>query len=270
MNTIPVTITDNKEIAPRCFRLILSGPLNNVHIQPGQFVMLKVGTGYDPLLPRPFAAFRTEAEDGISLELYYQVVGRGTRMMSALVPGTSLEVRGPLGNGFAIPPTLKHAVLVAGGMGIVPIRCLIHTLSKSESVRLTVLYGAQTAANLLFLEEFEKLGVPVMISTDDGTKGHHGLVTEAAARFLKSLDVAAEETACFACGPWPMLRTIANSAGPLGLPCQVSLEARMACGVGACLGCVVKHNSLQPADHPSDYTRVCMEGPVFQAQEIAW
>ena len=271
MNNIPVTITDNKEIAPRCFRLVLSGQLNTFHIQPGQFVMLKVGTNYDPLLRRPFAAFCTKAEAGRSLEIYYQVVGRGTQLMTALMPGTALEILGPLGNGFIIPPTLKHAVLVAGGMGIVPIRCLAHTLSQSKSVRITVLYGTQTAANLLFLEEFEALSIALQISTDDGTQGHHGFVTDIASRFLENLADGPHEAACFSCGPWSMLRTIAEITTPSGLPCQVSLETRMACGIGACLGCVVKKHFSQSAhDRPPGYMRVCMEGPVFQAQEIAW
>lgn len=271
MKNIPVTIAQNEEVAPQCFRLVLSGALDNVHVRPGQFVMLKVGTEYDPLLRRPFAAFCTKTKTGTALEIYYQVVGRGTKHMTTLMPGRTVELLGPLGNGFTIPATMKQAVIIAGGMGIVPVRCLLHELSRIESVQLTVLYGTQTAASLLFLEEFEAMGIPVRISTDDGTQGRRGLVTDGAAGLLESLDAGPDEAACFACGPWPMLRTIAAISASARMPCQVSLETRMACGVGACLGCVVKQKSPQTGhDSPQSYTRVCMEGPVFDAQEIAW
>ena len=271
MKNIPVTVTQNEQIAPQCYRLVLSSPLHNFNVRPGQFVMLKVGTEYDPLLRRPFAAFCTNTVTSTSLEIYYQVVGRGTQHMAALMPGSSLQLLGPLGNGFSIPSSIKHAVLVAGGMGIVPIRCLVHSLCNNESVRLTLFYGTQTADSLLFLEEFNALGIPVKVSTDDGTRGRRGLVTDQAAHFLKGLDAEPDETVCFTCGPRQMLRAMAEVTAPLRIPCQVSLETKMACGIGACLGCVVKRKPLQSRhSRPPDYARVCLEGPVFEAQEIAW
>ncbi len=272
MKNISTTVLHNDEVARQCFRLVLSGPMDDFHIRPGQFVMLKISKGHDPLLRRPFAAFRFGKNGDVFLEIYYQVVGRGTRLMAQIVPGTSLEVLGPLGNGFTKPPVLHDALVIAGGMGIVPLRGLIHHLSVDSSVHLSVFLGAQSAENLLFRDELRRMGISIYLSTEDGTLGHHGLVTELFQQFLeKDSRNDLRATHCFACGPWPMLSATARILAKARIPCQVSLESRMACGFGACLGCVVEKKPKQRhQDSPQEYTRICFEGPVFDAQEIAW
>lgn len=241
-------------------------------IQPGQFVMLKVGTGFDPLLRRPFAAFRRETDSGPVLEIFYKVVGRGTKTMSSLLPGTVLEVLGPLGNRFSIRADKSSVLIVAGGMGIIPVRGLIEQFQHGERRTVHVFFGVQSAPHLLFREELEASGVSLHIATEDGTCGFFGYVTDLFQHFLdQGGNADSRQSVCYACGPLPFLRAIARITRQYQLPGQVSLESRMACGIGACLGCVVKR--AQPNsnhDECARYDRVCMEGPVFDIQELAW
>jgi dihydroorotate dehydrogenase electron transfer subunit len=272
MKNISVTVKQNEEVAPHCFRLVLSGPLDDFHLQPGQFVMLKVGKGCDPLLRRPFAAFRNTKNTEAFLEIYYQVVGRGTRLMAQMLPGDTLELLGPLGNGFTIPPGIQTALLVAGGMGIVPLRGLVHYFTRVQTVQLNLFSGAQSADSLLFLEEFANIVTTIQVSTEDGSLGHRGLITDLFRQFLeKDLDCDRGKSHCFACGPWSMLHAVAHTVSHAGIGCQVSLESPMACGVGACLGCVVRRRATRhPRETSTEYARVCQDGPVFDAQEIVW
>ena len=193
--------------------------------------------------------------------------------MTHLTPGSALEVLGPLGNGFTEPEEMRTALIVAGGMGVAPLRGLIHQCAQASSVQLHVFFGAQSAANLLFLDEIAHLGTAaVNLSTEDGSLGHQGLVTDLVQRSLQhELSANPEQTCCFACGPWPLLQAVARMMSHARIACQVALESRMACGIGACLGCAVKRDSKagHAATEPA-YARVCMEGPVFDAQEIAW
>jgi dihydroorotate dehydrogenase electron transfer subunit len=272
MKSIPVTLVTNQEIAPGCFRMLLCGQLEEVSFKPGQFIMLRLGSGYDPLLRRPFAAYNVRNDQKDCVEICYKVVGRGTRMMSCMGPHQELALLGPLGNGFRIPANTRTASIVAGGMGIVPVRGLIdHLLDKSiEEVRLFL--GARTATHLLFQERFQELNISVEIATEDGSAGQHGFVTDLFGQWLEAHHSVDKDGAiCFACGPTPMLKAVAGIVARYRLPCQVSLEARMACGVGACLGCVVPLQDQHGNKGVSKaYGRVCLEGPVFDAKAIAW
>ena len=265
-------IVSNQEIAPACFHMVLSGPLDNFIIKPGQFIMLRLGMNYDPLLRRPFAAHQFKTSEGSFLEIFYQVVGYGTHIMSRLLPGTELALLGPLGNGFQLSDKLSTALLVAGGMGIVPLRGLIYALAAEGIKNLQIFVGAKSGSQLLFLTEFQKMAIPVHCATEDGSSGYHGLVTELFHRFLDNHAFKSDTpTMCFACGPRPMLAKTATLSFNYQLPCQVSLESRMACGIGACLGCAV---ALKRQNHhhqgQNKYSRVCLEGPVFDAEEIEW
>ena len=228
--------------------------------QPGQFVMLSPGpTGAaprtDPLLPRPMAVFRSE---GSWLEVLYKVVGRGTALLAAARRGDRVGLVGPLGGGFPMPGPGERALLVGGGTGIASLYDLA-AAAQRIGARVSVLLGARTADELLARGDFEQLGVDLQLATEDGSAGRKGLVTTL-------LDDALREPGSarvYACGPTPMMRAAASRAGSAGHPCHVSLENRMACGYGVCLGCAVPRAS-------GGFDLVCRDGPVFDADALAW
>lgn len=241
-------ITENTQIDKYHFLLQLAPLEQTPEPRPGQFYMVGCADGYDPLLKRPFSVF--SAKDG-TISLLYRLKGKGTSLLSKKKPGDVLDVVGPLGNHYPLP--LKDtALVVAGGMGIASVYPLIEKLR----VRAHVIYGARSAEELLFVEEIRAMAAEVAICTDDGTYGHRGTVVN----LLK--DVSFEGRVLYACGPEVMLRAIAELSKEKNFSGYISLEERMACGVGACLGCAVK--TLH------GYKRVCKEGPVFAIGEIAW
>lgn len=232
--------------------------------RPGQFAGLKVGKTLDPLLRRPLSIYCQDRGAG-ALQFLYRVVGQGTRLLSGLKEGDEVDFIAPLGRGFSLeglsPKT--RALLVAGGVGAAPLYFLAARL-REKQVPLTFFLGGRRAADLTFRGKIAAaLGEDLVIATEDGSLGRQGLVTGPLQEFL---DEGPGREACrlFACGPAPMLREVARlaSAGD-SIPLQVSLEARMACGFGACLGCVCPASG---GDAP--YRRVCTEGPVFFAGEV--
>jgi dihydroorotate dehydrogenase electron transfer subunit len=225
--------------------------------EPGQFVMLSPGSlpaapRFDPLLPRPMAVFRRE---GGALDVLYKVTGRGTALLAAARPGERIRVVGPLGHGFPLPEPGERAVLVGGGTGIAS----LYDLAARASARgpVTALLGAQTADALMAVDAFGALGVELGIATEDGSRGHRGRVTELLGPAL------AGRARVYACGPTPMMRAAAEQAERAGRPCLVSLENRMACGFGVCLGCAV------PRRGGGGFGLVCKEGPVFPSAGLA-
>jgi dihydroorotate dehydrogenase electron transfer subunit len=187
-------------------------------------------------------------------------------------PDQELALLGPLGNGFRIPADTRTALIVAGGMGIAPVRGLIDYLANSECEEVHLFVGAKTAPHILFERRFQEMNISVKVATEDGSAGYHGLVTDLFSRWLDTHHSLDKDGAiCFACGPTPMLKAVAGITARNRLPCQVSLEARMACGIGVCLGCVVPlHNQHHKNGASEAYGRVCLEGPVFDAKDIAW
>jgi len=264
-------IVSNQEIAPACFRMVLAGEFENFTINPGQFIMLKISKGYDPLLRRPFAVERIKTRQGFFLQLIYKVIGKGTKIMSRMPPGTEVELLGPLGNGFQIPDKLNTALVIAGGMGIASLRGLIYLIIARKIKTIHLFMGAKSASQLIASAQLQKMKILVHLATEDGSAGFAGMVTEIFDDFLRkysSISSGSNQTMVFACGPPKMLARVASLCEKYNLPCQASLESRMACGIGACLGCAVKVK--KPANHFSTYVRVCQEGPVFNAQEIEW
>lgn len=228
--------------------------------RPGQFVMVRVGSGLDPLLRRPFSICGVE---GNLFLLLYRVVGKGTEIMAGEVAaGDKISVLGPLGRGFSIPDKEGTILLVAGGIGIAPLLFLGHELGRRD---FKFMAGFGSAAGIIPAQEVIDLSVPLEISTDDGTEGHHGPVTDLLVRHLREHRTGSDQF-IFTCGPKPMLRSVAITAMKGGIPCQVSMEASMACGLGACLGCVVK---ASPAEKQT-YYHVCSDGPVFAAAMLDW
>jgi len=217
-------------------------------IKPGHFVMIKPNDSFDPLNRRAFAIADVE-EDAIYI--YYDVVGKGTAVMSTLRKGEFVDVLMPLGNGLFEASRDKLNVVLAGGIGISGVS-LFCRLLKEKNLNFKVYYGARSKEYLVMLDWFSKYSIPIEVYTDDGSFGKKGFVTDA----LKNIDSAN----IYACGPSPMLKAVQNISKQKGFDAYLSLENPMACGYGVCLGCVVKTSD--------GYVRTCVEGPVFKSDEI--
>jgi dihydroorotate dehydrogenase electron transfer subunit len=265
----------HREVAPGIFLTSFRLPAAFSTPVPGQFVMIKAGTGHDPLLRRPFSihAFTCHAEH-VVLEILYKVVGRATDLLAGLSDDAAVSVLGPLGNGFTLIPARKNIIIVAGGMGIAPLSFLtqhyydlIHSDASHGGLfrRIICYIGAATVDSLVELHKIEACCEDVRISTDDGSCGHHGNVIELFRRDLAFYNP--DDAAVYACGPVVMLKALAKNIPEGNFFCQVSLEERMACGLGACLGCAVAGE--ERAGHGT-YQRVCKDGPVFAIRDVGW
>jgi dihydroorotate dehydrogenase electron transfer subunit len=268
-------IIEQVEIAPRVFRSVLREPTIARESRPGQFVNVRVSAGNDPLLRRPFSVHAVDAENG-TFSLLYDVVGRGTKLLMDMKVGDHVSIVGPLGSSFDVGTDhdAKH-ILVAGGCGAAPIHFLSDWICKEHGCgQATVLVGAKTGAALLCEREFVAHGVKVEVATDDGSYGFKGLVTDLLRAHLKVSNTQhpTPNTRVYSCGPMPMMRAVAKVAFEHGVQsCQLSLESAMACGLGVCMGCVVK--GCEEHDGTCEdwfYTRVCTEGPVYDAKELTW
>ena len=200
----------------------------------------------------------------VCFEMLYKVVGKGTAMLSTLHETDLVDILGPLGTGFDLGDDNEEKLLVGGGIGLAPLYLLATELVKRKSpVRLFA--GGRTCDDILCITEFKRLGVECYTATEDGSLGTQGFVTVA---LNNHLDALKGKATLYACGPDGMLRAVAKIAADRQLPCQVSLEGYMACGVGACLGCVTPGKDHTPKT--PDYRCVCAEGPVFESSELKW
>jgi len=259
-------VIKNIEVIKNYYKIVVLCPRIAAIAQPGQFLQVRVKDDCEPLLRRPFGIHRVNGAS--SIEMLFEVVGQGTEILAQRKTGEYLDIIGPLGNGFdygracGLPRT---GLLVAGGMGIAPLaflaeKLVAHKTKGAPDKKILVLIGARTKKQLLCEGELKKLGCEVKVATDDGSKGFKGRVTGLLCGLLPAID--RRLLTIYACGPRPMLRELARLAQKYNLPAQVSLEEHLACGIGACLGCVVKTTD--------GYKRVCKEGPVFQARETAF
>lgn len=222
--------------------------------QPGNFLMVRVSTGWDPLLRRPLGILKVAPPH---LWLYFQLVGKGTRLLANFRAGDSITLLGPLGNAF---PQLQQEriLLVAGGRGIVPLFFYASRFSGSNSVWL--IYGAKTMADLHLLAEIEQFPLQrLLLYSDDGSQGERGLASDGVLEMVKEQGIRY----VFSCGPEALLRSVERLMAPLSVAHYASLEAYMGCGFGVCLSCVVKGSD-------GLYLKVCSEGPVFAARQIQW
>ncbi|MFZ3072962.1 MAG: dihydroorotate dehydrogenase electron transfer subunit [Thermodesulfobacteriota bacterium] len=232
-------------------------------VKPGQFVMLRVTGSYDPLLRRPFGVYDVLQNNG-GVEIFYKVVGKGTSIMSGLMPGDTVDVLGPLGNGFPMPSVKQNLVMVAGGAGIAPFYLLAKNAVK-KNVKVTLLYGARNSKEVKIAADFKKLGVKVKVSTEDGSVGKKGFITSLLEAEFK------ENTAVYACGPIGMLKEVSRVSAEHGVKSYVSLERSMACGIGVCLGCAVLVSKCSKGvEIEKGYDMVCSDGPVFKSEVIEW
>jgi dihydroorotate dehydrogenase electron transfer subunit len=270
---VSASVSENIVLARHTYRIRLHAPDLARRIRPGQFVMLRLPGSADPLLGRPFALYDTVLDsDGqpTAIDIVYLVVGKMTGLLAGVQPGERIDLWGPLGNGFASYTGAEHVGLVAGGIGQTPflaeIRQLLGTRryadrqSAREARRVTLYYGVRSGEFAAGVDDFRLAGADIQLASDDGTIGFKGYVTE----LLQSSSPFPDRL--IGCGPTPMLRALAVLARERGVPCDVSLETPMACGIGICFSCVA------PVRVPggSDYRRVCVEGPIFDASRIDW
>lgn len=260
----------NNKIQSVYFLLEIDCPPIATLIQPGQFVMLKIHGSQTPLLRRPFSLFkkdlgrhRQKQERG-RFSILYKIVGRGTQKMTELEKGAKVDIIGPLGNGFSPPPPLsiRNAILIGGGVGIVSLLPLAEALEAGK--KLSVFIGGKTKTDILCVKDFKKLNSNIFVATEDGTLGHRGTVIDL---FLSKREKLwrAGPSPIYSSGPLGMLKELARALGSRKFLCEASFEARMGCGFGACWGCVIRTK-----DPKTPYQRVCKEGPVFNLEKIIW
>lgn len=252
MRQLIAPVVSNAEIIPQVYLLSMEAPEIAVVAHPGQFVMVRCGGSHDPLLRRPLSIHRVTGAGQVFL--LFSVVGRGTRWLSRCRSGDRLDVLGPLGNGFSIRPTTRNILLVAGGIGIAPLAFLAED-AFNAGYRVTLLMGAASAPCLHprgLLPPYGRLA----ITTEDGSEGTRGMVTDAIDELLEQIDQV------FACGPVSMYRSMVAEERLMRTPVQISLETMIGCGLGACYGCVVGTRTGP--------RQVCHDGPVFELAEIIW
>ena len=232
----------------------------------GQFAQIRVPGGA-VFLPRPFSFLAAEGDRCAFLS---RAIGPGTRALAGLAEGTELELLGPLGQGFDLAAAAAgEVIVVGGGVGVPP---LVHAAAELAPLTGTALIGAARGGFLLCEEEFAGLGWGVRVATDDGSRGHHGFVTELLEQALAGASAnGAQRPMVLACGPHPMLHRCAELAAATGAACQVALEEPMACGFGVCLGCAIRVRTPAPDDPAgAAYALVCRDGPVFPADLVLW
>ena len=252
-------VVEHTDIGAGYRYLVLEAPQMAAELVPGQFVHVKVPALEASALRRPFSVF--DAEDG-KVTVLYKTVGRGTAALNAVQPGETVNVIGPLGHGFPLKCD-GEALLVGGGYGVAPLHFLAKRFVAAAGLpRPKLFIGGRTAADLLALDRFQKLGIEVFTATNDGSEGVKGLVTDPLDDVLANFRNRGTKFELFACGPDPMLKAVALRATGTGSKGWISMDRHMVCGVGACYACIqktVRGNS-----------RCCIEGPVFAAADLGW
>jgi len=250
LKQVLASIISNDEVMPGVYLTWMESPRIASDAQPGQFVMVRCGE--ECLLRRPLSIHQL---NGNKLALLFNIIGKGTLWLSQRQPGDTLDLLGPLGNGFSINPSSHNLLLLAGGIGIAPL-CLLSQKALGQGYSVTLLSGASTAARL-YPQHLLPDRVNLITATEDGTAGKRGMLTDLLPDFVDGADQV------FACGPLAMYRTMtAQKQQFQGKPVQISLEVRMGCGLGVCYGCTVKTKS--------GLKQVCQDGPIFNLGDVLW
>lgn len=257
-----IEILFNREIKPDIFQMGFRSPHIASESRPGQFVMVRVNEGIEPLLRRPFSI--CGIHNGDTICILYKIVGHGTEILSGKKAGEQLSVMGPLGQGFSLSGENKKALLVAGGIGIAPIYFLAGALKDKP---MEFMAGFGSSRDIFPHEQLTRQPISISVATDDGSEGYSGMVTDLLDEYLDRSIRRKEAVIIYACGPLSMLKKVSSIASDRKITCQVSLEALMACGLGACQGCAVKTLSQ---DNQTTYSHVCKDGPVFLSHAIDW
>ncbi len=248
-------VVDQERLSPCFYRLSLEPNASLKEAVPGQFVHLRVRKGLQPFFRRPFSIYRNRT----TLDIFYEVVGPGTKALAKKTPGDTVEVLGPLGRGFSLPPKeTRRVVMIAGGIGVAPFLALSDRLKASGDYEMILLYGGRDQAHTCAMEDFEANGCRVYQATDDGSVGAKGNVSV----LFDRISPDGGDTYVYTCGPWGMMAATQRWARDRGLQGQAACEAMMACGVGVCLGCVIPTRS--------GYRTVCEDGPVFDLAEVVF
>lgn len=251
VNSYSTAIVKNIQVInDRYCKLTLKAPAQAAKALPGQFVMLYLPGEYGPMLPRPFSIFAADREKEL-ISLLFEIRGRGTDLAAGIDEGSGIKLLGPVGSNFPEPP--PGALLLAGGLGIAPLAFLV----KNTKIPVTIIYAVQKADCLACQpEELTRPGLTLLLASEDGSIGYEGSALDLLAIHLE------QASALYSCGPRKMLSKAASMAAKAGVECYISLEERMACGIGACLGCVT--------ETAQGYKRVCSDGPVFAAAEVVF
>ncbi|HPH55501.1 MAG TPA: dihydroorotate dehydrogenase electron transfer subunit [Smithella sp.] len=262
-------IIANEEIQEDCFLMKVRTHSSFENPLPGQFVMVRIAGLNDPFLSRPISIYSfTRETNYCTIELLYRVVGKGTQVMAGLIEGSYLEINGPLGNGFETENVKENIVLISGGIGIAPLSMLMESLRRTarrSSAAIMMYTGFQNKTAVVGLDKMRGACRDVSVCTDDGTLGSKGFVTQIFEKDMKNF--TPENTSIYVCGPREMLKALAKILNKSKFDCQVSLEERMACGTGACMGCAV---AVKDKEGAFAYKRVCADGPVFNLSDIIW
>ncbi len=247
-------IMEHKEVANKLFVLKIYAPSIAKTALPGQFINITVS---DFFLPRPIAICATDIRQG-AISVIYEAKGKGTKALSAVKSGDNIRIFGPLGNGFNLLPAEEKVVLVGGGIGVTPLL----PLAKHFGSNAIAILGFATSSSIILVREFEAAGCKVILTTDDGSSkdAFKGVVTD----YMPENIIGAKKV--YACGPTPMLKSVNLIAESKNIPCEVSLEERMGCGVGACLVCVCKIKEGESYQNK----RCCKDGPVFDGSEVVF
>ncbi len=261
-------VISNANLIGEYFQIEFSAESIAKSATPGQFVHIQIPFFAHRVLRRPFSIYNTNPEKG-TVTVVYKTVGEGTEQLSQISAGTEISAIGPLGNGFSEPKE-KFPILVAGGYGCAA-TFMQAKLSPKKGI---VIIGGRSEGDLLLLEEFAAVGYEVLISTNDGSKGTKGLVTDVMREVLDAAkagnrDFALEDIEIYSCGPNPMLKAVGELAAEYDIDAELSVDEHMCCGVGACFTCVCKEKT-DKNDDGWRYSRTCIEGPVYKASDVHW
>ena len=251
-------VASNKKLCLKFYRLCIDAKPIAQKVLPGQFIHIRTKDGLEPFFRRPFSVYRAKKH----VEVFYEVVGPGTKIMSGLSRGDDIDVLGPVGTPFTLPPKgTKQVVMIAGGIGIAPFLILSYFLrgeraSTLRGTELILLYGGRTRGHVYPMKEFKENGCKVHVATDDGSIGTKGRVS----KLFSSIDPDRKTTYLYTCGPTPMMASVQEFARKHGLQGEAACEEVMACALGACLGCSIKTTK--------GYKTVCCDGPVFDLHEV--
>ncbi len=247
------TVVANEKLSPRFYRLSLAAPALAKAVKPGQFLHIKVNDGLEPFFRRPFSVYRAQK----NVEIFYEAIGLGTRILASKKKGDTLDVLGPLGNQFTLPSKeIKQVVMVAGGIGVAPFLILSDILKRRKDLELILLYGGRTKGHVWPMKEFKQNGCKIYVSTDDGSVGVKGRVSV----LFSKVKPDPKTTFIYTCGPHAMMHAVKEFAQKYGIGAEAACEEVMACALGACLGCSIKTTK--------GFKTVCYDGPIFDLKEV--
>jgi dihydroorotate dehydrogenase electron transfer subunit len=249
----------------------IASPWHGAIPRAGQFVHIRCGNAFDPLLRRAFSIASYNEKAG-SLDIIYRIQGKGTSLLAQLARGDAIDIIGPLGKPFDISDAVSAPIwMVGGGVGVPPLAMLAQQQACVQSLAPTrkAFVGGRSEKDLLCLEDLELYGFDIYTATEDGSAGHAGYVTKVLEWHLQqNRKLETTKPSVYSCGPTPMLRAVARICADFDVRCQISLEESMPCGMGVCNGCVVE--TVNAGDEYGRYRRICVDGPVMRAEEIAW